>query len=54
MKCLRRSLTASGAHDGHLVYNEGLDTDRPREAGPRSPLSTSRALIVKYTRTFGF
>lgn len=37
-----------------LVYNEGLDTDRARVAGPRPPLSLSRALIVKYTRTFGF
>jgi hypothetical protein len=39
-----------------IVYNEGLDTDRT--AGtievPQSPLSLSRALIVKYTHTFTF
>jgi hypothetical protein len=39
-----------------LVYNEGLDIDRP-DTGvgvQRSPLSLSRALIVKYTHTLGF
>jgi hypothetical protein len=39
-----------------VVYNEGLDTDRPLD--PRFdrdvPLSLSRALIVKYTHTFVF
>jgi hypothetical protein len=39
-----------------LVYNEGLDTDPARDpigvhVGPRS---LSRALILKYTHTFGF
>jgi hypothetical protein len=39
-----------------LVYNEGLDTERPDAivGAPRSPLSLSRALIVKYTHTVGF
>jgi len=38
-----------------LVYNEGLDRDRtPDAAGTESPLSLSRALILKYTHTFGF
>ena len=38
-----------------LVYNEGLDTDLAVDAtGVRSPRSLSRALILKYTHTFGF
>jgi hypothetical protein len=39
-----------------LVYNEGLDTDRPDAivGVPQSPLSLSRALMVKYTHTLGF
>jgi hypothetical protein len=40
-----------------LVYNEGLDTDRDRDILQQErfvPLSMSRALIVKYTHTFGF
>ncbi|MGE0862317.1 MAG: DUF5916 domain-containing protein [Vicinamibacterales bacterium] len=39
-----------------LVYNEGLDTDRMTGPGdlPRSPLSLSRALIVKYSHTLTF
>ena len=38
-----------------LVYNEGLDRDRtPDAVGTESPLSLSRALILKYTHTFGF
>jgi hypothetical protein len=39
-----------------LVYNEGLDTDRDVfiDGRPPSPLSLSRALILKYTHTFGF
>jgi hypothetical protein len=42
--------------DVWIVYNEGLDTDRaPTRAGlPPDPLSTSRAVIVKYTHTFTF
>ena len=39
-----------------LVYNEGLDAerDRPGLDLPLTPLSLSRAFIVKYTHTFGF
>jgi hypothetical protein len=39
-----------------LVYNEGLDTerDRPGLGLPLTPLSLSRAFIVKYTHTLGF
>jgi hypothetical protein len=38
-----------------LVYNEGLDTDLAIDAtGVRSPRSLSRAVILKYTHTFGF
>jgi hypothetical protein len=38
-----------------LVYNEGLDTDLAVDAtGVRSPRSLSRAVILKYTHTFGF
>lgn len=38
-----------------LVYNEGLDTDLTVDAtGLRSPRSLSRAVILKYTHTFGF
>jgi hypothetical protein len=40
-----------------LVYNEGLDTGRDRDILQEdrfSPLSLSRALIVKYTHTFRF
>ena len=37
-----------------LVYNEGLATERAADpAGLDSPLSLSRALILKYTYTFG-
>jgi hypothetical protein len=38
-----------------LVYNEGLDTDRARDILQQdrsTPLSTARALILKYTHTF--
>ena len=38
-----------------LVYNEGLDTARDGDILQQdrfTPLSTSRALIVKYTHTF--
>src|SRR5690606_32503465 len=37
-----------------LVYNEGLDTDRPGDIEARAPFSLSRALILKYTHTLGF
>lgn len=40
-----------------VVYNEGLDTGRDRDILQEErfvPFSVSRALIVKYTHTFGF
>ena len=40
-----------------LVYNEGLDTGRDRDILQQErfvPFSVSRALILKYTHTFGF
>jgi hypothetical protein len=40
-----------------LVYNEGLDTSRGRDILQEdrfSPLSMSRALVLKYTHTFSF
>ncbi len=38
-----------------LVYNEGLDTDLAVDpTGVPSPRSLSRAVILKYTHTFGF
>ncbi len=38
-----------------LVYNEGLDTDRALlDPGIRPPLSSSRAVYLKYTHTFRF
>ena len=40
-----------------VVYNEGLDTGRDHDILQEArfvPLSVSRALIVKYTHTFGF
>ena len=39
-----------------FVYNEGLDTERTREApGARlSPMSLARTMILKYSHTFGF
>jgi hypothetical protein len=38
-----------------LVYNEGLDTDRPyTPTGDRSPLSLARTLIAKYSHTLAF
>jgi hypothetical protein len=38
-----------------VVYNEGLGTDRLRDAdGIRPPMSLARTMIVKYTRTVGF
>ena len=37
-----------------LVYNEGLDTERGSDfTGVESPLSRFRALILKYSHTFG-
>ena len=38
-----------------LVYDEALNTERPDELGiPRLPLSSARALVLKYTHTFQF
>ncbi len=40
-----------------LVYNEGLDVERDRDVLQQNrftPLSMSRALVVKYTHTFSF
>ena len=39
-----------------LVYNEGLDADRELDPVGRheSPVSLSRAVILKYTHTFSF
>lgn len=59
---LRLRYNVSEGTDLWLVYNEGLDTDRDRlgpgmddvEPFSRSPLSLSRAFIVKYTHTFTF
>lgn len=42
----------SEGNDLWLVYNEGFNTYRPLEPGPRLPVSQSRALMVKYTYTF--
>ncbi len=39
-------------NDLFVVFNEGLNTRRARER-PRLPLSESRALLFKYTYTFG-
>ncbi len=35
-----------------IVYNEGLFNDRDNGLGPRRPLSSGRALLVKYSHTF--
>ncbi len=35
-----------------IVYNEGLYNDRDNGLGPRRPLSSGRALLVKYAHTF--
>ncbi len=51
---LRLRYNFSEGTDLWIVYNEGLVTDRDGEPGvPRLPLSAGRALIVKYTHTFG-
>jgi len=51
---LRLRYNVSEGTDLWIVYNEGLVTDRVGEPGsPRAPLSAGRALIVKYTHTFG-
>jgi hypothetical protein len=57
---LRLRYNVSEGTDLWIVYNEGLDTERDF-IGPgaglseqRSPLSLSRAFIVKYSHTFTF
>ena len=35
-----------------IVYNEGLYNDRDAGLGPRRPLSSGRALLVKYSHSF--
>ena len=64
---LRLRYNVSEGTDLWIVYNEGLDTEREFLAGAvgtgfslselseqRSPLSLSRAIIVKYSHTFTF
>jgi Domain of unknown function (DUF5916)/Carbohydrate family 9 binding domain-like len=53
---VRLRYNVSEGTDLWVVYNEGLDTDRApsRFDMPGSPLSLSRALIVKYSHTFTF
>ena len=54
---VRLRYAAAEGRDLWLVYNEGLDTDpgeRPGLGIPAGPTSLSRALVVKYTYTFGF
>ena len=40
--------------DLYLVYNERLNTDRAVAGGPRRPLSSRRAVLLKYTYTFNW
>ncbi len=37
-----------------IVYNEGFNLDRDDGFDPRLPLSAGRAIMVKYSHTFGF
>jgi hypothetical protein len=37
-----------------LVHDEAITTERPELDGVRTPLSTARALVLKYTHTFQF
>ncbi len=41
-------------NDLYLVYNERLNTGRFVEMGPRLPLSSQRAVMLKYTYTFNW
>jgi hypothetical protein len=43
----------SEGRDLWVVFNEALNTDRPFLVTPRLPLSRSRAVMLKYTHTFG-
>ncbi len=51
---LRLRYGVSEGTDLWIVYNEGLDTAPAGQDQFTQPRSLSRALIVKYTRTFGF
>ena len=54
---VRLRYNVSEGTDLWLVYNEGLDTDRgidPLQDTRMSPLSVSRALVLKYSHTFTF
>ena len=51
---LRLRYNVSEGTDLWIVYNEGLDTERETFTEQRTPLSLSRALIVKYSHTFTF
>ncbi|MGH1366921.1 MAG: DUF5916 domain-containing protein, partial [Calditrichia bacterium] len=35
-----------------IVYNEGLNSNRPRNQSPRLPVTDSRTVLLKYTHTF--
>lgn len=39
-------------NDLWVVYDEGVNIERDAFAGPRLPVSNSRALVLKYTHTF--
>ena len=51
---LRLRYNFAEGRDLWIVFNEGLVTERlPDPASPRLPLSMSRAVILKYTHTWG-
>ncbi len=50
---LRWRYNFSEGNDFYLVYNEALNTSRDRVA-PALPLTSSRAIMAKYTYTFDF
>ena len=39
-------------NDLWLVYNEGINSDRVQQQGPRLPITESRTVLLKYTHTF--
>lgn len=47
---LRFRYNPAEGHDLYLVYNHGLNTDRP-DVAPERPLTEHQALLVKYSRT---
>jgi hypothetical protein len=49
----RLRYNVSEGRDFWVVFNETLNTDRPRLVSPRLPLTQSRAVLVKYTHTLG-